>query len=124
MDRFPRSVESQAPLRRPKGAPYRCFLPDLTGFEGLRRAGPNLQHSSIIDPVIFVTCDPINYVLRSNVIGLQQIVKVAGRARAAGLNHLHLHQHNQTAPQNVKRLSGKLGGTRRKVIPRRIKEQH
>jgi len=22
---------------------YRCFLPDLAGFTGLRRAGPNLQ---------------------------------------------------------------------------------
>jgi len=33
----------QASLRRPKMSTYRCFLPDLTGFAALRRAGPNLQ---------------------------------------------------------------------------------
>ena len=31
-------------LRRPKATTYRCFLPDLTGFVELRRAGPSLQH--------------------------------------------------------------------------------
>ena len=42
---LPRSTSSdQVPLRRPEGTPYRCFLPDLTGFEGSCRAGPNLQH--------------------------------------------------------------------------------
>ncbi len=35
---------SQATLRRPGVATYRCFLPDLTGFIGSRRAGPNFQH--------------------------------------------------------------------------------
>ena len=30
-------------LRHPKRSPYRCFLPDLTGFGALRRAGPNPQ---------------------------------------------------------------------------------
>jgi len=34
---------SQAPLRHPKLSAYRCFLPDLTGFTGSRRAGPNRQ---------------------------------------------------------------------------------
>ena len=33
----------QATLRHPEASPYRCFLPDLTGFEGFRRAGPNPQ---------------------------------------------------------------------------------
>ena len=32
-----------APLRHPTSTPYCCFLPDLTGFEGRRRAGPGLQ---------------------------------------------------------------------------------
>ena len=32
-----------APLRHPTNTPYCCFLPDLTGFEGRRRAGPGLQ---------------------------------------------------------------------------------
>ena len=41
-------TESQASLRHPKRTPYRCFLPDLAGFEGLRRAGPNLQPPSSI----------------------------------------------------------------------------
>ena len=30
-------------LRHPTNTPYCCFLPDLTGFEGRRRAGPGLQ---------------------------------------------------------------------------------
>jgi hypothetical protein len=34
---------SQAPLRHPESTPYRCFLPDLAGFEGFCRAGPSLQ---------------------------------------------------------------------------------
>ncbi len=29
--------------RRPQYPVYRCFLPDLAGFTGLRRVGPNLQ---------------------------------------------------------------------------------
>jgi len=33
----------QAPLRHPGVTTYRCFLPDLTGFVGSRRAGPDLQ---------------------------------------------------------------------------------
>ena len=39
-----RADSSQASLRRPKVTAYRCFLPDLTGFTALRRAGPNSQH--------------------------------------------------------------------------------
>lgn len=35
---------SQANLRHPEYATYRCFLPDLTGFAANRRAGPNSQH--------------------------------------------------------------------------------
>ncbi len=35
---------SQAGLRRPECTAYRCFLPDLTGFTGFRRAGPGSQH--------------------------------------------------------------------------------
>jgi hypothetical protein len=31
----------QVTLRHPKESSYRCFLPDLTGFAALRRAGPN-----------------------------------------------------------------------------------
>lgn len=34
---------SQACLRRPERAAERCFLPDLTRFTGLRRAGPGSQ---------------------------------------------------------------------------------
>ena len=32
---------SQACLRHPERSAYRCFLPDLTGFTSLRRAGPS-----------------------------------------------------------------------------------
>src|SRR5690625_1447753 len=35
---------SQATLRHPMVTTYGCFLPDLTGFAGHRRAGPNLPH--------------------------------------------------------------------------------
>lgn len=31
-------------LRHIKDSPYRCFLPDLTGFRDLYCAGPNYQH--------------------------------------------------------------------------------
>lgn len=41
-------TEDQAPLRHPERPPYRCFLPDLAGFEGFRRAGPNPQPPSSI----------------------------------------------------------------------------
>jgi hypothetical protein len=34
---------NQVTLRRPEVTTYRCFLPDLTGFVGLCRAGPGLQ---------------------------------------------------------------------------------
>ena len=34
---------SQATLRHPESTPYRCFLPDLAGFEGFRRAGPSFR---------------------------------------------------------------------------------
>src|SRR5574341_82391 len=34
--------EDQAGLRHPGGSPYRCFLPDLAGFEVSCRTGPGL----------------------------------------------------------------------------------
>ena len=34
----------QEALRHPELSIYRCFLPDLTGFIALCRAGPGLQH--------------------------------------------------------------------------------
>jgi len=41
----------QAPLRHMEGLPYRCFLPDLTGFESFHCAGPShLHHLSKPDP--------------------------------------------------------------------------
>ena len=40
---LPRPAGSgRAYLRHPEVTAYRCFLPDLTGFTGLRRAGPDL----------------------------------------------------------------------------------
>jgi hypothetical protein len=42
---LPKSACSgQAPLRHPEVTAYRCFLPDLAGFTGSCRAGPNLHH--------------------------------------------------------------------------------
>ena len=38
---FPANSD-QANLRHPEGSIYRCFLPDLTGFIGSCRAGPDL----------------------------------------------------------------------------------
>ena len=35
---------SQAYPRHPDSTAYRCFLPDLTGFTGHRRVGPNSHH--------------------------------------------------------------------------------
>ena len=43
---YSRSNSNQDILRRSKLAAYRCFLPDLTGFTGFRRAGPGSQHFS------------------------------------------------------------------------------
>ena len=40
----PQISSGQELLRRPKKSAYRCFLPDLTGFAALRRAGPGHQH--------------------------------------------------------------------------------
>ena len=40
---YPPPDSDQVALRHPKVTTYRCFLPDLTGFVGLRRAGPNPQ---------------------------------------------------------------------------------
>ena len=37
----------QAALRHPGRSPYRCFLPDLTGFGVPCRAGPSHQHQTI-----------------------------------------------------------------------------
>jgi len=42
--RTPAVSSSQAALRHPESPAYRCFLPDLAGFTGLRRTGPGLQH--------------------------------------------------------------------------------
>jgi hypothetical protein len=33
-------MSGQGSRRHPETPPYRCFLSDLTGFAGLRRAGP------------------------------------------------------------------------------------
>jgi len=41
------SDSSQVSLRHPEESSYRCFLPDLTGFVALCRAGPNHQRHSI-----------------------------------------------------------------------------
>ncbi len=42
---LPRSAgSSQAALRHPELTAYRCFLPDLTGFTGLRRVEPGYQY--------------------------------------------------------------------------------
>jgi hypothetical protein len=42
---------SQATLRHTRVSAYRCFLPDLTGFTGLRCAGPNChRHLYGADP--------------------------------------------------------------------------
>jgi hypothetical protein len=35
--------------RHPEIPPYRCFLSDLTGFAGLRRAGPTRTALSILE---------------------------------------------------------------------------
>ena len=44
---FRARIEQPAQTRRTRGArdksPYRCFLPDLTGFAAARRAGPDSQ---------------------------------------------------------------------------------
>jgi len=40
----------QATLRHPGVTAYRCFLPDLAGFTGSCRAGPNLLHR--LTPVV------------------------------------------------------------------------
>jgi hypothetical protein len=37
------ACSGQAPLRHPGDTAYRCFLPDLAGFTGSCRAGPNLH---------------------------------------------------------------------------------
>src|SRR3990172_3588395 len=39
----PPASSGQVSPRRPKNSTYRCFLPDLTGFAALRRAGPSHQ---------------------------------------------------------------------------------
>ena len=38
---------SQDSLEHPEDSAYRCFLPDLTGFTGLRRPGPNSPHPPV-----------------------------------------------------------------------------
>ena len=45
-----RCGSSQAALRHPKLAAYRCFLPDLTGFAGLRRVEPGSQRQIARQP--------------------------------------------------------------------------
>jgi hypothetical protein len=37
----PAGSSGQAPPRHPPAPAYGCFLPDLTGFAGWRRAGPD-----------------------------------------------------------------------------------
>jgi len=41
-----RASSGQALLRHPPSPAYGCFLPDLTGFAGWRRGGPDLQRSA------------------------------------------------------------------------------
>ncbi len=51
----------QAPRRHPEFPPYRCFLSDLTGFAGFRRAGPTRTARSIISSPVRLS---INETLR------------------------------------------------------------
>jgi len=41
-------ISGQDYRRHPEIPPYRCFLSDLTGFKGLRRAGPTRTRLSIL----------------------------------------------------------------------------
>ena len=50
------SGSGQAPLRHPRGAAYRCYLPVLAGFTGSCRVGPNPPHHST--PVVRVIAYP------------------------------------------------------------------
>ena len=43
----PPGDSSQTSLEHPETSAYRCFLPDLTGFTGLRRPGPNSLHPPV-----------------------------------------------------------------------------
>jgi hypothetical protein len=42
-------MSGQENRRHPQAPPYRCFLSDLTGFAGLRRAGPTRTEANILD---------------------------------------------------------------------------
>ena len=44
-----KKISGQETRRHPETPPYRCFLSDLTGFAGLRRAGPTRTGASIPD---------------------------------------------------------------------------
>ena len=44
-----KKMSGQEPRRHPETPAYRCFLSDLTGFAGLRRAGPTRTGASIPD---------------------------------------------------------------------------
>lgn len=55
--RVHRSGSSPAIPRHPRGPTYRCFLPDLAGFVGPRRAGPGSQHRL---PRTEVTCTRVS----------------------------------------------------------------
>ena len=45
-ERVSESDSDQALPRHPQAPVYRCFLPDLAGFTGLRRVGPNPLYRS------------------------------------------------------------------------------
>jgi hypothetical protein len=47
--RASKKMSGQATRRHPECPPYRCFLSDLAGFAGLRRAGPTRTGTRIPD---------------------------------------------------------------------------
>jgi len=47
-------MPGQDTRRHPEIPPYRCFLSDLTGFVGLRRAGPTRTLLSILHALLAV----------------------------------------------------------------------
>jgi hypothetical protein len=50
-------MSGQETRRHPQTPPYRCFLSDLTEFEGLRRAGPTRTDARIPDVPRYVNGD-------------------------------------------------------------------
>ncbi len=69
-------MSRQAARRHPEDTPYRCFLSDLAGFEGFRRAGPTRTKASIPQP--------------------ERLVKQNGRLASPGFSTLPLIQKTVT----------------------------